>query len=304
MPLVSVCIITYNSANTIIQTLNSIKDQTYRNIELIISDDFSIDESVSLCKEWLEKNYDSFVNTRIVTVDNNTGTSANANRAWRAAKGEWIKLLAGDDLLLPDCIESNVSYCKQNKEAKVLLSEVIPFREINGKLITEASSQYAMMPFWNKTAMAQFEELLHHNFLPAPTTFISRSILEENPYNEEIPIMEDYPQWINLTKKGIRLSFMNKPTVMYRMGDSVTRSKAKIFSPLYRDSYCKFFWDVLNPEIKKAGLVDAYNYQRKILFMYDINSFIFNNRKNKVVTLMARVIAGLLKRYKKIDFNY
>ena len=91
---------------------------------------------------------------------------------------------------------------------------------------------------------------------------------------------------------------------MYRMGDSVTRSKAKIFSPLYRDSYCKFFWDVLNPEIKKAGLGDAYNYQRKILFMYDINSFIFNNRKNKVVTLMARVIAGLLKRYKKIDFNY
>ena len=147
-------------------------------------------------------------------------------------------------------------------------------------------------------------ELLHHNFLPAPTTFIRRSLLEENPYSEEFPIMEDYPQWINLTKKGVHLYFMNRPTVMYRMGDSVTRSKAKIFSPLYRDSYCKFFWDVLNPEIKKAGLVDAYNYQRKILYMYDINSFIFNNRKNKVVTLMTRVIAGLLKRYKKIDFNY
>ena len=50
-PLVSVVIITYNSEKTIIETLESIKNQTYKNIELIISDDFSKDNTVEICKQ-------------------------------------------------------------------------------------------------------------------------------------------------------------------------------------------------------------------------------------------------------------
>ena len=79
-PLVSLGITTYNSANTIVETLQSAYQQTYDNIELVISDDYSTDDTVSICKKWLKENGHRFVNTRIVTAPVNTGTSSNCNR--------------------------------------------------------------------------------------------------------------------------------------------------------------------------------------------------------------------------------
>ena len=55
-PLVSINITTYNSSKFIIETLESAKMQTYQNIELIVSDDSSVDNTVELCKKWIEKN--------------------------------------------------------------------------------------------------------------------------------------------------------------------------------------------------------------------------------------------------------
>ncbi|MDR0890977.1 MAG: glycosyltransferase [Endomicrobium sp.] len=54
-PLVSVCVITYNSSKYVLETLESIKTQTYQNIELIVSDDCSTDDTVEVCE-----NYDIF----------------------------------------------------------------------------------------------------------------------------------------------------------------------------------------------------------------------------------------------------
>ena len=83
-PLVSVPVVTYNSANTILETLESIKAQTYPNIELIISDDCSTDNTIELCLEWLELYKERFTRTEVLTVEKNTGVSANVNRCWNA----------------------------------------------------------------------------------------------------------------------------------------------------------------------------------------------------------------------------
>ena len=55
-PLVSIIVITYNSAKFVLETLESAKAQTYQNIELIISDDGSTDNTVQICREWLKNN--------------------------------------------------------------------------------------------------------------------------------------------------------------------------------------------------------------------------------------------------------
>lgn len=60
-PLVSVCIITYNSGKTIVDTLNSIFLQSYEPLELIVSDDCSLDDTVTICKNWLLTNRKRFV---------------------------------------------------------------------------------------------------------------------------------------------------------------------------------------------------------------------------------------------------
>ncbi len=68
-PLVSVCIITYNSAKFVVEALESIKSQTYKNIELIISDDCSTDNTIELCKQWISDNGKCFVNCELLTVN-------------------------------------------------------------------------------------------------------------------------------------------------------------------------------------------------------------------------------------------
>ena len=60
--LVSVCVLAYNSSKYILETLNSIKNQTYDTIELIISDDCSTDDTVALCTQWINRNFEVIQN--------------------------------------------------------------------------------------------------------------------------------------------------------------------------------------------------------------------------------------------------
>ena len=99
-PLVSIIVITYNSSKYVLETLESAKAQTYQNIELIVSDDCSIDNTVEICKEWIEKDKERFVRTELITAEKNTGIPANCNRGVKAAQGEWVKLIAGDDMII------------------------------------------------------------------------------------------------------------------------------------------------------------------------------------------------------------
>ena len=124
-PLVSIIVITYNSAKYVVETLESAKAQTYRDIELIISDDCSSDDTVEICKNWMTDNLERFVRTELITFDHNTGISSNCNRGLTAAKGEWVKFIAGDDVLLDKCIGLNINYVKKHSEIEVLHSDVI-----------------------------------------------------------------------------------------------------------------------------------------------------------------------------------
>lgn len=94
--LVSVVLITYNSSKYVLDTLESVKNQTWDNIELIISDDGSTDNTTAICSNWLSENQNRFYNALLITVDENTGIPSNCNRGLRATKGEWLKTISGD----------------------------------------------------------------------------------------------------------------------------------------------------------------------------------------------------------------
>ena len=96
-PLVSIVIITYNSSTTIVETLDSVKRQTYSNIELIVSDDCSADNTVEVVKGWMERNKSRFVRAKLIESDVNTGVAVNLNRGNKDARGIWLKSIAGDD---------------------------------------------------------------------------------------------------------------------------------------------------------------------------------------------------------------
>ena len=219
-PLVSVPVITYNSAKFVLETLESIKAQTYQNIELIISDDCSTDNTIELCRKWVEENKERFVRAQIITSDLNTGVSANLNRAEAACQGVWVKGIAGDDLLMPNCIADCVEYVQQHPDIIYLFGRIEAFgaSEEQNKYFSEKVFDYS---FFDLDVDGQLERLVFgSNCVPASTCFYNRqkSIVLGIRNDERIPLLEDWPKWINLLRAGVKLHFLDKVLVKYRIG--------------------------------------------------------------------------------------
>ena len=244
-PLVSVAVITYNSSKYVLETLDSIKEQTYQDIELIVSDDCSTDNTVRICKEWIEKNKPRFVRTQVVTVEKNTGVSANCNRAEDACLGEWVKLIAGDDLLLPNCIQDYVEYVNNNVDA------VYVFGKVNFLGGTKDNIDYSL--FELKTPEEQLRKIVLSTWVPACTCFYNRnrSKKEGLVFDERIPMFEDTPKWINVLKKGIPLSFVDKYVCAYRISHNESLSSGNKYSKSFMKSkrLCHFYY--IYPELIK-----------------------------------------------------
>ena len=229
-PLVSVVVVTYNSEKTIFETLESIKNQTYKNLELIISDDCSKDNTVEICKQWLIKNNKSFINVQIVESSKNTGISGNCNRGYKVANGTWIKGIAGDDLLMEDCIENNINYVLNNNKSKIILSKTA--------LIGESYKINKYKNLFNYGALNLNKKnllylLLVDNFVPASTLFIKKEIfIQLGGFDERMPLLEDWPFWIKALHNNINLSFNNEFTIYYRVSES-SISLSSNPNPLY-----------------------------------------------------------------------
>src|SRR5690554_5026853 len=227
-PLVSVVLITYNSAKYVLDTLESVKNQTWDNIELIISDDGSNDDTITICSKWLIENQDRFNNAVLLTVAENTGIPANCNRGLRAVNGQWIKTISGDDILLNNCISDNLQYARRFPEASFVVSDIKEIDEngmtIRDEVINEGVIFIAGMPSTKKQLKAYTRWPV---FLNVPTFFCRTEIIEKIGYcDEDFRIYEDTTMVIRMMEEGVRMYYMQQPTVAYRVHrNSISRSE-------------------------------------------------------------------------------
>lgn len=294
-PLVSIVVITYNSAKTVIETLDSAKNQTYKNIELIVSDDCSTDNTVEICREWISENKDRFVRTELLTVEKNTGVSANCNRGYKETRGKWIKGLAGDDIFLPNCIKDNIDFINNNPDVKILFSFAQCFSIVSGKYVEREVIPYiSKLSFFNKSPSEQLIQLYAKNdIIPAPTLFIDARLAKENPYSDKFKNLEDYPQWINFTQNGFQLYFMNKTTIAYRIGESVSRSLKRLYNISFKETVYSFQDSIRNEQLKyHPKLVKEQDFERKLFYFFTTH---LKNRRN-LFTLLLRLV--LIRSYR------
>jgi glycosyltransferase involved in cell wall biosynthesis len=129
MALVSICIPTYNGATFLQEALDSIKAQTYNNIEVIVSDDASSDNTLSLVEKFKkEVNFPVFVYNH-----DPKGIGANWNNSVKKSNGDYIKFLFQDDVLMPTCIERMVDVAKKNDNAGLVYSKREIVYNVNNK---------------------------------------------------------------------------------------------------------------------------------------------------------------------------
>jgi alpha-1,3-rhamnosyltransferase len=271
-PLVSIVVITYNAEKFIIECLDSIQSQTYKNIELIISDDSSQDSTVAMCKNWLVSNTNRFVAVKLIESPVNTGITKNINRGCKVAKGEWIKPLAGDDLLLPLCIEENIEHCDK-KQIIFSQAEIFDKDTILGYLPCENNKS-----FFNLDAKKQFQKLFLNSFLPAPTSFINHEYLKNmNYFNEKYAMVEDYPFYLESTFQGTKLYYFDKITVRYRKH---TNSISNNVDFLHNVTMHKIEKTIIYDMIKRKGISICLKINR-IVTLYEREIIIKRGNSNE-----------------------
>lgn len=254
-PLVSVVMITYNSARYVLETLESVKNQTWQNLELIISDDCSTDDTLKICTDWLSENKDRFAATKLITVAQNTGIPANCNRGLRAMQGNWMKSISGDDILLENCIADNIEFARNFPEASFIASDV---REIDdqGLLIREKVINEGIIFLTDFSSVKKQLKAYARwpAFLNVPSFFCSREVIVNMGYcDEDFKIFEDTTMVIRIMEKGYRLFYMKKPTVAYRIHQNSVSRSMKIDDRREKEAlkvflkYRKKYLNILNP---------------------------------------------------------
>lgn len=283
---VSIALIAYNSEKTILQTLESINEQTYdhNHIELIIADDCSQDNTLKLARDWADNVASKKLAIKIIEGNSNEGVVKNCNKAWKICSGEWIKTIAADDILHKDCVQDNVDFIRENKDALVVFSKM---QIIGSEQVVPQSDNL----IFNKIDhIYQSRILLFLNEVPAPTSFMSNILLERLNYaDEEVRNIEDFYLWLKIVKNNIPLYFLDKVTVYYRVGSGVSSSNEE---NLINIKYLKYKYSCLG---KGIGILTPLE---KIIYIYEQKrdyfskvavSKIFSNRKNKLSLFMIKL---------------
>lgn len=295
-PLVSVIVVSYNHSKFIRENLDSIKSQTYPNIELIIADDASPDNSVEVFEAWLsENNYPAKKNFH----KQNTGLATTLNECLEMVSGKYVKLIAADDYLHPESIEKCVNAISENDNIGFVFTDM--YYVNNDSTIVERS--LFSSDIYHHSPEQLKDELLNNCFICAPTALISlKAIKETGKYNPS-KIVEDYDRWLRIITSGYELRCIPEKLAYYRShGENisvVSNSKMveEVFILNFKYSNKNLF---LNKEIEDIFLkghkygqdfFEGYkNYKYKDSLSY---TFIKNNQPT--LLKIHRVIKQLLK---------
>jgi glycosyltransferase involved in cell wall biosynthesis len=197
LPLVSVIAISYEHERFVLDCLESIRAQTYPNVQLIVVDDCSTDGTVSVIESWLAQ---TGTPCTLVTHDRNLGICSTKNDALRHARGVYVAGVSTDDVWLPDKLARQVECMEAAPETvAVVYSDAERTDESGRALPTTFLEEFDRSE--RPPSGDIYETLLERNFIPAGSALIRRACLEQvGPYDETLAY-EDWDMWLRLARQ-------------------------------------------------------------------------------------------------------
>ena len=184
-PLVSVIIPCYNAEKYVEEAVRSIMTQTYENLEILVTDDCSMDNTLKILKN-LEKE-----DSRIKVIENkeNLKIVKSLNNMIDIAQGKYIARMDADDISLPERIEKQVQFMEENPEYGLCGTNAWIIDE-NGNIKSKTN-----LPITNEEILFYTKYLcpFYH-----PTIMVQSNIIKVNKYLDKIKYAEDYELWCRL----------------------------------------------------------------------------------------------------------
>jgi glycosyltransferase involved in cell wall biosynthesis len=219
-PLVSVIIPTYNRAAFLKEALDSLEKQIFKDFEVIVIDDGSTDTTQDILKA-----YQSKINLRAIAFSENQGVSKARNWGIRESHLPWIAFLDSDDQWTPNKLEVQMKYLKEHPDIKICQTEEIWIRD---------GVRVNPMKKHEKSGGDIFRRALELCIVSPSATVVSRRLLDEvGPFDESLPVCEDYDLWLRISYR-YPIGLIDEPLIIKRGGHADQLSKKYPAMDYYR----------------------------------------------------------------------
>lgn len=293
-PLVSVIVASYNHAGYIQQCLDSIRDCKYSNIEIIIIDDGSTDNSRHVITEWIQNNKDIQV---IFKSRENLGLTKTLNEMLGLASGEYICPIASDDYLLPGSIRKRLSYLREHPDKMAVFGDCIVVDENNTQLFQSGLSElhkgrikYLCDKHWMKY------ELIFNWCVPGPVLFCHKGIYKRIGYYDENLLVEDLDFYLRMLEQNL-LGFFEDKVAAYRVHSLNTFRNQNLALRI-----CKSFFDTLLKNRERFNYIQ-YLYMTGRMYYYKARIFKLKNKQYSFLRLYYRIIAQILSATSRMTYK-
>lgn len=255
-PLVTIICTSFNHSNYVAAALNSVWNLEYSNIQLIIADDASTDNSQNVIRELTDGK-----KCELVLNEKNLGLCKTFNKALKLAKGEYVIDLSADDILLANSVRIGISHLKQmGNSYGVFFADAIHIDENGDKQGAHLTSSFFYLGVVPQGDI--YKEILGKYFISPPSMVYRRSLLEElNGYNESLSY-EDFDFWVR-SSRITNYCYLPEVTVKKRIhlgsasNNQYIKNSEMLISTL---GVCKTAFGLNNSKIEDFALV------RRILF--------------------------------------
>lgn len=265
----------YNGSKFITQTIESVLNQDYQNFELIITDDCSSDNSITILGQYRDK-YPQKV--KLIRNEKNLGVGAtlyNSYKKYGAGAG-YFAMIGHDDIWAPNFLSSQIKQLNDNNA--IVTFAKVNFIDGNGEKIKNDTL------FFHKNLKKMdgqkiFIQLISRNFLCAPSSVVNLHLCDFKEvktfwgYNNDT--LQDYEMWLNLCLRG-KFIYNDATSICYRIHNNnlsneskyILFSKLEYYSTLQRVFFSNGFWQFLNRCEDKYYFIDKIIENLKVNLSY------------------------------------
>lgn len=204
-PLASILVITYNQSDLIAETIQSCVDQTYTNVEIVVSDDGSTDNTPEILRGFASRFPGKI---KLVLNVDNAGITANCNAGLRACTGEYMALMGGDDLLLPGKVARQVEEFLNAPD--LVLSYHPCYVRRDGEDVMVIGDR-------PKDVVTSLVELVagFGAQMPGPATMVRSAAIPTHGFDRNIGTASDWMFYIDVSSQG-RVARLDETLAVYR----------------------------------------------------------------------------------------